>query len=165
MGAPRPVKTLKPVVRCPTQRYNTKVRLGRGFTLDELKEAGIPKKWARTVGITVDHRRKNRCTEGLQENVARLKLYKTKLMVLPRKSKAKKGDTTRAEAQNVPQNTLKAIIQIPKQPLREKARAITAEEKSSSAKDKLRRLWSDKHYDGKRKKRAADKAAAAAAMK
>merc|ERR1712098_184095 len=165
MGAPRPVKTLKPVVRCPTQRYNTKVRLGRGFTLDELKEAGIPKKWARTVGITVDHRRKNRCTEGLQENVARLKLYKTKLMVLPRKSKAKKGDTTRAEAQNVPQNTLKEIIKIPKQPLREKARAIKADEKAFSPKDKLRRLWADKHYDGKRKKRASDKATAAAALK
>ena len=28
----------------------------------------------------VDHRRKNRCTESLQENAARLKLYKTKLM-------------------------------------------------------------------------------------
>ena len=35
--APRPVKSLKPVVRCPTFKYNTKVRAGRGFTLDELK--------------------------------------------------------------------------------------------------------------------------------
>merc|ERR1712096_418514 len=163
--APRPVKALKPVVRCPTQRYNTKVRLGRGFTLDELKEAGIPKKWARTVGITVDHRRKNRCTEGLQENVARLKLYKTKLMVLPRKSKAKKGDSTRAEAANVAQNTTKGVLPVQKPKLAEKARAITAEEKAFKAKDKLRRMWSDKHYDGKRKKRAADKAAAAAVMK
>merc|ERR1712098_880640 len=103
--------------------------------------------------------------EGLQENVARLKLYKSKLMVLPRKSKAKKGDTTRAEAANVPQNTSKEIIKVPKQPLREKARAIKADEKAFSAKDKLRRLWSDKHYDGKRKKRAGDKAVAAAVMK
>lgn len=35
--APRPVSYLRPVVRCPTARYNKKVRLGRGFSLDELK--------------------------------------------------------------------------------------------------------------------------------
>merc|ERR1712159_195651 len=103
-------------------------------TLDELKEAGISKQFAKTIGISVDHRRKNRCTESLQENVARLKLYKSKLMVLPRKNKAKKGDTTRAEAQNVPQNTTKEIIPLPKVALKEKARAITAEEKAFSAK-------------------------------
>merc|ERR1712159_684878 len=74
---------VRPAVRCPTQRYNTKVRLGKGFTLDELKEAGIPKKLAKTIGVAVGYRRKNRSTEGLQENVARLKLYKSKLMVSP----------------------------------------------------------------------------------
>ena len=36
--APRPVAgMLRPVVRCPTIKYNTRVRAGRGFTLDELK--------------------------------------------------------------------------------------------------------------------------------
>lgn len=35
--APRPLKKLRPVVRCPTARYNIKQRLGRGFTADELK--------------------------------------------------------------------------------------------------------------------------------
>merc|ERR1719423_284099 len=35
--APRPLKTLRPVVRCPTLRYNIKERIGRGFTLKELK--------------------------------------------------------------------------------------------------------------------------------
>ena len=36
--APRPVDgLLRPAVRCQTVRYNTKVRAGRGFTLDELK--------------------------------------------------------------------------------------------------------------------------------
>merc|ERR1719498_1614995 len=112
--APRPTAgSLRPAVR-QTQRYNTKVRLGKGFTLDELKQAGVPKKLAKTIGIAVDFRRKNRSTEGLQENVARLKLYKTKLMVLPKKNKVKKGDTTRAEAQNVPQNTHPEIIPLPK---------------------------------------------------
>merc|ERR1712182_46531 len=111
----------------------------------------------------VDFRRKNRCTESMQENVARLKLYKSKLMVLPRKSKAKKGDTTRAEAQNVPQNTLKEIIPLPKQQLKEKARAITDEEKAFSAKNALRTAWANKHYDGKKRKRADEMEKAAAA--
>lgn len=36
--APRPVAgSLRPVVRCPTFKYNTRVRAGRGFTLQELK--------------------------------------------------------------------------------------------------------------------------------
>jgi large subunit ribosomal protein L13e len=35
---PRPTAgALRPVVRPPTQRYNFKTRLGRGFTLEELK--------------------------------------------------------------------------------------------------------------------------------
>merc|ERR1712224_436343 len=143
---------------------NTKVRLGKGFTLDELKEAGIPKKLAKTIGVAVDYRRKNRSTEGLQENVARLKLYKSKLMVLPKKGKAKAQggikDTTRAEALNVPQNTLKEIIPLPKPTLKEKARAITAEEKAFSAKTALRTAWANKHYDGRKRKRADEKAKA-----
>ena len=36
--APRPVAgALRPIVRCPTFKYNTKTRAGRGFTLEELK--------------------------------------------------------------------------------------------------------------------------------
>merc|ERR1712097_219349 len=96
--------------------------------------------------------------EGLQENVARLKLYKSKLMVLPRKNKAKKGDTTRKEAENVPQNTLKEIIPLPKKVKKEKARAITKEEKAFSAKHALRTAWANKHFEGKKKKRAIEKA-------
>ncbi|XP_035826026.1 60S ribosomal protein L13, partial [Aplysia californica] len=92
--APRPVAgLLRPVVRCPTFKYNTKVRLGRGFTLDELKAAGINKKTARTIGISVDFRRRNLSMESLQQNVQRLKEYKSKLIVFPRKEgKPKKGD-------------------------------------------------------------------------
>lgn len=45
---PRPVESLRPVVRCPTMRYNTKVRLGRGFTLEELKAAGVHRLEARS---------------------------------------------------------------------------------------------------------------------
>ena len=35
---PRPVAgSLRPAVRPPTQRYNMKLRAGKGFTLEELK--------------------------------------------------------------------------------------------------------------------------------
>ncbi len=34
---PRPVNALRPVVRAPTVKYNTKIRAGRGFTLEELR--------------------------------------------------------------------------------------------------------------------------------
>jgi large subunit ribosomal protein L13e len=97
-------------VRCPTVKYNRRVRAGRGFTLAELKvnstgifsvcvrtsadvlffsesqEAGIPKKLAPTVGISVDHRRTNYSKESLVANVARLKDYKARLILFPRKS-------------------------------------------------------------------------------
>ncbi|KAJ5273989.1 60S ribosomal protein L13 [Penicillium angulare] len=84
--APRPVDKLRPVVRCPTVKYNRRVRAGRGFTLAELKEAKIPKKLAATVGISVDHRRTNYSKESLVANVARLQDYKARLILFPRKS-------------------------------------------------------------------------------
>merc|ERR1712187_490233 len=127
--SPRPAAgLLRPVVHPPTQRYNMKLRLGKGFTMEELREAKIPKKLARTIGIAVDHRRRNRCQESLQANVERLKLYKSKLLIFPNKSGkkgVKKGDTPRDQLQNVAQNTLKEIIPIARPLLRVKARAIT----------------------------------------
>lgn len=49
---------------------------------------------APTIGISVDHRRRNRSLESLQANVNRLKAYKANLVVFPRKSSApKKGDS------------------------------------------------------------------------
>merc|ERR1719441_14681 len=103
--APRPVAgLLRPVVHPPTQRYNMKLRLGRGFTLAELREAKIAPKLARTIGISVDHRRRNRCTESLQENVSRLKLYKSKLLIFPKRSGkkgTKKGDSSKSELEGL----------------------------------------------------------------
>merc|ERR1712107_920914 len=49
--APRPLGKLRPVVSCPTYKYNLKQRAGRGFTLEEIKAAGLSKKFARTIGI------------------------------------------------------------------------------------------------------------------
>jgi len=91
----RPLAHLRPAVRGQTVRYNVKIREGRGFTLAELKEAGIGRKEARGVGIVVDHRRRNLSVEGKQLNVERLKAYKERLIVFPRKTgKPKKGDSS-----------------------------------------------------------------------
>lgn len=60
-----------------------------------MQAAGIHKKTARTIGISVDPRRRNRSTESLQANVQRLKEYRSKLILFPRKASApKKGDST-----------------------------------------------------------------------
>ncbi|KAL1845741.1 60S ribosomal protein L13 [Paecilomyces lecythidis] len=132
--APRPVDKLRPVVRCPTIKYNRRVRAGRGFTIAELKvtywipppppqfgqlfdssdikvdmrmgeeelaawgEAGIPRKLAPTIGISVDGRRTNYSKESLAANVARLKEYKARLILFPRKSgQFKKLDSSAEE--------------------------------------------------------------------
>ena len=106
--APAPVAgDLRPVLRCPTRKYNTKVKLGRGFSLAELKAAGISAKVAPTIGISVDHRRTNKSQEAMDANVDRLKEYKEKLVVFPRRSGAKavkKGDTPSSKAKELGQS-------------------------------------------------------------
>merc|ERR1712187_322685 len=128
-----------------------------GFTLDELREAKISPKMARTIGIAVDHRCRNRCTESLQANVQRLAIYKSKLLIFPRKAGkkgVKKGDTPKSELQNVAQNTLKEIIPIPRPALRIKARAITGAEKEANAYKTLKKARTNQKYLGEKLKRA-----------
>ena len=60
-----------------------------------LQMAGIGKREASTIGISVDFRRRNKSVEGLQQNVQRLKEYRSKLILFPKnKSKPAKGDAT-----------------------------------------------------------------------
>jgi large subunit ribosomal protein L13e len=153
--APRPVAgPLRPVVRCPTFKYNTKVRAGRGFTLDELKAAGIGIKYAKTIGIAVDHRRKNRSTESLQSNVQRLKEYKSKLIVFPKKqSKPKQGDSEEADLSVAAQLQGPIIPIVASKPVN-KARLITDEEKARSAFRTMRVARSNARLIGIRAKRA-----------
>jgi len=86
-------------VHCPTQRYNAKQRLGRGFTVEEIKGAGLTVRYARTIGIAVDERRTNACEDSLQLNTERLKEYLSKLVLFPRRrlNQPKKGDSTAEE--------------------------------------------------------------------
>ena len=82
--APRPLDRLRPTVRCQTIRYSHRPRLGKGFTLAEIKAAGLGVEFAKSVGIAVDHRRKNRSQEGFESNKARLTNYLSKLVLYPR---------------------------------------------------------------------------------
>lgn len=86
--APRPLDKLRPVVHCTTIRYNHRTRNGRGFTLQEIKAAGLGVKFARSIGISVDHRRKNRSQESLDLNKKRLAKYVETLVLFPRNEKA-----------------------------------------------------------------------------
>lgn len=58
---PRPVENLRPVVHSQTQKFNRIVRQGRGFSLAEVKAAGLGANFAQSIGISVDHRRRNKC--------------------------------------------------------------------------------------------------------
>lgn len=79
--APVPLQKLRPIVRCPTIRYNKKLRFGRGFTAEECKEAGLDYKYARTIGIAVDLRRNNRSEEAFNINVERLREYQSRITI------------------------------------------------------------------------------------
>lgn len=155
---PRPVAgLLRPVVIPQTQRYNFKVRKGRGFTPAELKKAGVPVKLARTIGISVDKRRRNKSETALATNVDRIKEFKSKLVVFPKAGKkAKQGDATRAQLASVAQNTHKDIIPIKRAPLTVESRKITEAERKVSVFATLRKRHIDRKLEPKRaKKRAA----------
>jgi large subunit ribosomal protein L13e len=153
--APRPAAGLfRAVVRCPSVRYNKKVRLGRGFTLEELKQAGIPRTEAKSFGVAIDYRRTNRSVESLQQNVQRLKEYRSRLIVFPKKlNKPKKGDSSPEELKLAAQ--LRGTILPAKQQFhREKARPVTEELKKFEVYRHLRRIRADQRLKGKREKKA-----------
>jgi large subunit ribosomal protein L13e len=160
---------LRPAVRAPTIRYNRKLREGRGFTLGELKEAGIGRKEARGVGIVVDHRRRNLSEEGKALNVERLKAYKAKLIIFPRKaSKPKKGDSTvrlspcihspslnSAKGDDLKAPTTRINLALPPLSAPEAPRKITEEERNFEAAKTLRDAKFRARHEGQRKLRAA----------
>lgn len=151
--APKPVDALRPIVRCPTIKYNRKVRAGRGFTLAEVKAAGLSAKYARTIGIAVDHRRQNKSQETFDANVARLNEYQSKLVIFGKKSEG-------ADAQQI-----SAAAAFPvEQPAAESApRAVNVPEKTAYR--TLREARNEKRYKGIREKRAKEKAEAEADKK
>lgn len=166
--APRPLDKLRPVVRCPTIKYNRRLRAGRGFTLTELKEAGISRRFAPTIGISVDGRRQNLSEESLAVNVERLKAYKERLIVFPRRSNApKKGDTKADPASVEKVNLISSVL-----PIHHTAPGVSEISKSDmpapvegGAYRKLRLTRAFKRSQGAREKREREKAEADTAKK
>jgi len=160
---PRPAAgPLRPIVRGQTIKYNSKQKLGRGFSLEELKEAGIPRKLAPTIGIAVDHRRKNRSLESLQENVNRLKAYKSNLLIFPRHRNVKKPkamDASPEEAKTAVQAE-GVLLPITKAAHVVEKIAITADLKAAPAYSKLRIERMNARLVGIRAKKAKEAEAA-----
>jgi len=145
----RPLTLLRPAVRGQTVRYNAKLREGRGFTFAELKEAGVGRRQALGLGITVDHRRRNLSEEGKKLNVERLAAYKARLIVFPRKAgKPKKGDS---QGDDLTADTTRAPVPLPAPYVHEKPRKITTEERDFKAYRTLRDNRARARHEGKRK--------------
>lgn len=161
--APRPLEKLRPIVRCPTARFNMRLRQGRGFTIEELKTAGISAKVAQTIGIAVDKRRKNRSVESLQQNVQRLKEYKSKLIVFPiNKKRPHKGDSSEQECR-LAQQVAGDILPVKGRQAgdSEAPRKVTEAEAKFSAFHTVRQARANKKLAAGRAKRAKEQEAAA----
>jgi large subunit ribosomal protein L13e len=128
---------LQPIVHCPTQKYSAKVRLGKGFTLEELKAAKLHPSYAMTIGIAIDWRRRNKSEESLALNVGRLEEYKKNLIVL------KKGEAT-------PVPTLKKIQPIVKPAPEIVMETVTDELKSFKAYTSMRVAAAENRVAGQR---------------
>ena len=159
--SPAPADLLRPTVKACTRRYSSKVRFGRGFSLEEVRAAGLTPAFARTVGIAVDHRRHG-SNQMEEANIQRLTTYKANLVLFPRvEGKAKKGEindsTTRLDT---PQNMEGRVIALPVVKKRVGIAALTKDLKSKKVYRSIRQARIDRKYEGKRVKRAKDAEAA-----
>jgi len=154
--APRPINPLRPVVRGQTIRYNQRLRAGRGFSVEEVKAAGMNVKEAQSVGIAIDHRRRNRSEEGLKQNVQRLKLYRSKLVLFPRKPTSKrvhKADASKDERSAAKQSLEENVLPLPSGVAKSKARKITSAERDSTVYTIARKARTDAKLWGQRERR------------
>ena len=163
---PRPASgPVRPVVRCPTIRYHTKLRAGRGFSFEEIKGAGMTTGFARSIGIAVDSRRHNKSVESRQRNIQRLKEYRSKLILFPiNEKKIRKGESTVEECKLATQHA-GPIMPLKKEVPTIEFREITKDEKNFKAYATLRNARSDARLVGIRAKRAKEAAEAVDAKK
>ena len=161
--APRPIDQLRPVVRGTTIRFNNKTRQGKGFSLAEIKAAGLSAAFARSIGIAVDARRQNRSQESLDLNKARLTAYLQRVVLYPRHekkyvTKAKGGIINDTPKEN--QQVSDTAVVNTKLPLVKRVKAVSAAElaklKTQGAFRTLRQEWANKRNQGKRNKKAED---------
>jgi hypothetical protein len=123
-----------------------RARFGRGFTLDELKRAGINRREARGIGISVDHRRRNHCEESLKVNSQRLKEYRARLILFPIKRRIAKKPT-----KDVKKIAQKVVKRDPKKVERRQKRlaAKKDKERKKSAAKKDKKTTKDTKKGGK----------------
>ena len=156
---PRPVAgDLRPLVHAPSHKYNSRIRIGRGFSLEELKEAGLNVNSAKTIGISIDYRRRNKSDRSLKTNVQRIKEYRSKLVLFPKNNKkVKTGEATKEEQSKVSQVRGDVL------PAREggaklEVVRIADLDTKSSAYTLLRKARADARLVGIRERRAKEKA-------
>eukprot|EP00331_Platyophrya_macrostoma_P023627 CAMPEP_0176434466 /NCGR_PEP_ID=MMETSP0127-20121128/16695_1 /TAXON_ID=938130 /ORGANISM="Platyophrya macrostoma, Strain WH" /LENGTH=209 /DNA_ID=CAMNT_0017817211 /DNA_START=42 /DNA_END=669 /DNA_ORIENTATION=- len=160
---PRPVSKLRPVADAAPSSTTRRARLGKGFTLAELKKAKIGPAFARSIGIAVDHRRQNKSVEAFQLNVQRLEQYKQRLVLFPRTDKKpKKGPINDATEEvlkglNVDQ-TAEKVLGVTQTQKRDKAVSLTKELLATKAYRTLKQEWSNQRNAGKREKKAKEAA-------
>merc|ERR1711907_865405 len=164
--SPRPLAgAVRPIVHGATIKYNSKLRIGRGFS-QEIKDAGLGKAEAQSLGIAVDYRRRNRSVQGKQANVQRLKEYKANLVVFPRNAKkCKKGwkaDASAEETAVATQITTSKVMPLVAEAVEVETRKITPEEKDANVARMLKAAWNDARLCGFREKRAKEQAEKAA---
>jgi large subunit ribosomal protein L13e len=156
---PRPVQgLLRPIVHPPTKKYGMKVRLGRGFTLEELKEAGINRHEALSIGISIDYRRSNKSDKTFRTNVQRLKEYKSKLVLFPKGlAHIKTGETPRSEITK--QEQQKGILMpVKKEEFQFETMNIKDINTKTSVYNVLRQARAEARLVGLREKKAKEKA-------
>jgi large subunit ribosomal protein L13e len=130
--APRPIEgPLRPLVHCPTVRYNRRVRLGRGFTRSELLGAGLDPSRARFLGIAVDKFRVHSKDETLKAaNVARLQEFKSHIVRVHSKPTVAADGTKTPSSEKLPKGeTVPGLFNLPKPDQEVKWRVISAQEK------------------------------------
>jgi len=135
-----------------------------------LKEAGIPRKLAPTIGISVDPRRQNLSVESLSANVSRLKAYRARLILFPRKlGQHKKEDASKEDVSGAKEFVTRTTHALPivnvEREIKEISKSDMPEPIEGGAYKKLREARSEARFVGKREKRAKDKAAEADAAK
>ena len=124
---------------------------------------------APTIGISVDPRRQNLSGESLAINVARLKAYRERLILFPRKlGQHKNGDASKEDVKDIKSvSSFKValpIVSINKEIVEIKKSDLPAAIEGGAYR-KLRESRSEARYAGIREKRAREKADEAAAAK
>merc|ERR1711874_332541 len=153
--APRPLAgAVRPVVQCPTFRYNANQRIGRGFTWEEVKNAGLSVVEARTCGIAIDKRRRNKSVENMQKNVQRLKEYKQKLVMIPKSAST-----------DVEQNLARKIMPVASMDTSLETAKITEDMKKGSVYQAFHMAKANVKFAGQREKRRVAREAAEAEKK